>query len=352
MKKVTITDLADRTGISRSTISRVLNNNARVNPEIKNKVDKAIDELGYDRKTSGVKYSMPIKSVTIATTVSLQAPDQFYSAMIGEFQNHFAHMGLKAQLIILSSEMSDQEIVDKLSSAECVLMLGPELPHIAKEISARKIPVVLVNGFDAEMKISSVSLDYELGGELAARHLLSMGHKKIAMLTASTRPSIRKRTYGFERMLKEENCEQVTIIDILEYCSQNNRDELRNQIFNGTAGADFGASKVIGDILDRDLFNGSTAIFCVCDHTAISLINELEKRNISVPQDISILGFDNLSIADMIAPKLSSIGSNHTDTAHVAIQLLIQDLNESNLLAKRLNLGVELFSRESVSDIS
>ncbi|MGR5269091.1 LacI family DNA-binding transcriptional regulator [Vibrio astriarenae] len=352
MKKVTITDLANHTGISRATISRVLNNNDKVHPDIKSKVDAAVEELGYARKASGVKYSLPNKSITIATTASIQAPDQFYSSMISEFQHHFTQLGLQAQLVLINPEMNDQEIIDKLSTSKCLLMLGPELPHVANELSTKGIPVVLVNGFDPKMKISSVSLDYELGGELAARHFLDRGHSKVAMLTAVTRPSIRNRTYGFVRTLEEAGCEHIEVIDILDFCKENGFEELHSQIWNGQAGADFGASKIVNEILGQGIFKDATAIFCVCDHTAISLINALEQRGISVPNDKSVLGFDNLSIADMISPKLSSIGSDHSFTAHAAIQLLIQELNESFGVAKRMNLGVQLISRESVSDLA
>lgn len=348
MKKVTITDLSEMTGISRSTVSRVLNNNPKVDPEVRNKVELAIEESGYLRKASKVKYDVPIRSVTIATTVLVDTPDPYYSIMINQFQEQIHQMGLQPQLILLSSSMSNEQLLDKLSDSECVLMLGPELPSVANALKDKGTPVVMVNGFDVDMRISSISLDYELGGELAANYLFSYGHKNIAMLTAQTRPSIRKRTYGFQRAANELGAEKVTVIDILQYCKETDQVDICESIKLGEAGADFGASKVLPQILDKGLFNGATAIFCLCDRTALSLLDELEKRGISVPDDISVMGFDNISIGKMINPSLSSIGCDHKLTAQAAIQLLIQEFNENVDVAKRINMGVKLFARDSV----
>lgn len=351
MKKVTITDLSEMTGISRSTISRVLNNNPKVDPEVRKKVELAIEESGYLRKASKVKYDVPIRSVTIATTVLVDTPDPYYSIMINQFQEQFLQMGLQPQLILLNASMGDEQILEKLSSSECVLMLGPELPVVANALKDRNIPVVMVNGFDVDMRISSISLDYELGGELAAKYLIENGHKNIAMLTAQTRPSISKRTYGFERAAQERGAEEVTVIDILQYCQDTDQVDICKSIKLGEAGADFGASKVLPQILDKGLFNGATAVFCLCDRTAISLLDELEKRGLSVPDDMSVMGFDNLSIGKMISPSLSSIGCDHRLTAQAAIQLLIQEFNENVNVAKRVNMGVKLFPRDSVKSL-
>lgn len=347
-QKVTITDLSILSGISRSTISRVLNHNANVNPEVRKKVELAIKESGYSRKATKLKYNMPIRSVTIATMQSIDAADKFYSAMLEQFYEQFENMGLQAQLVMLHDEMDDAQILNKLIDSECILILGPELPVITTQLKAKNIPVVLVNGFDTEMKISSVSLDYELGGELAARHLINSGHRNIAMITAQTRPSIRKRTYGFERIAKELGIDNVTIIDILDFCHSNDKHALAEQIRTGKAGIDFGASKVIPKMLDQGLLQGATAVFCVCDSTALSLMDELEKRHIKVPNDLSVLGFDNLSIGMMITPSLSSIGTDHRIAAQSAIQLLIQEFNNESSIAQRINIGVKLFERDSV----
>ncbi len=208
-------------------------------------------------------------------------------------------------------------------------------------------PVVLVNGFDEDMRVSSVSLDYELGGELAAKHLTQLGHTKLAMLTAQTRPSIRKRTYGFERRAKEQGAEQVTVVDILDFCEQNGRTELADDIRKGQAGADFGASKILPQILDSGQLDGASAIFCLCDRTAITLIEELENRGISVPEDVSVLGFDNLSIGTMISPSLSSIGCDYAHMAKSSIESLFHEFSDTSDIAKRISLGVRLFERES-----
>ncbi|MCQ1056483.1 LacI family transcriptional regulator [Photobacterium sp. ZSDE20] len=347
-KKVTITDLANITGISRSTISRVLNNNDKVHPDVRQKVDQAIEESGYQRKSTKVKYEVPIRSVTIATLVHVDTPDHYYSNMISKFRDKFRQMGLDAHLVMLTPEMSDSQVLNKFSDSECVLILGPELPIIANALKSRGTPVVLVNGFDSDMKISSVSLDYSLGGEMVANYLLHKGHRNIAMLTAQTRPSISQRTYGFEQKAKELGADKVTVVDILDICNKLGDATLAQSIRQGKAGADFGASKILAYILDNKLFNGASAVFCLCDRTAISLIDELEKRQHQVPRDLSVVGFDNSSIGTMITPSLTSVGCDYNTIAQTAIQLIIQEFNTPSTTAKRINIGVELFERKSV----
>jgi DNA-binding LacI/PurR family transcriptional regulator len=352
MKKITISDLAEVSGISRSTISRVLNNNPNVNAEIKKQVEDAIDKTGYIRKAPKINLTSPVSTINIATTVPIDAPDQFYSIIMNEFQQQLRSMGIEPKLTLINDEIDTDKILKKLDDAESVLMLGPELPNVAHALAETGKPIVLVNGYDTEMRVSSVSLDYELGGELAAKHLLENGHKKIAMITAQTRPSIRKRTYGFERKAKELGAQSVKIVDIIEMCEELNHPELADKIKVGQAGADFGASQILPEILDNGYLDDVSAIFCLCDRTAITLIEELENRQINVPNDISILGFDNLTISSMISPTLSSIGCDINHLAKATIQALFQEFNDKSDIAMRINIGVQLFSRDSVKKMN
>jgi DNA-binding LacI/PurR family transcriptional regulator len=351
MKKVTISDLSEMTGISRSTVSRVLNNNPNVHTDIKRQVEEAIEKSGYQRKAAKLKLTAPVTSVNIATTVPVGSPDQFYTIMMNEFQTQLSDMGIEPKLTLINGKIDQQQILKKLESAESVLMLGPELPEVAHKLADQEKPIVLVNGYDDKMRLSSVSLDYELGGELAAKHLIEYGHKKLAMLTAQTRPSIRKRTYGFERKAKELGAESVEIIDIIEMCNKLGHKGLAEKIMVGKAGADFGASLILPELLDSGMLDDATAIFCLCDRTAITLIEELDNRGIRVPDDVSVIGFDNLSISSMVTPTLSSIGGEISYMVKSTIDALFHEFNNTSDIATRINIGVQLYSRDSVKKL-
>ncbi len=351
VKKPTLSDISTLSGVSKSTVSRVLNHNMNVQQDIREKVEAAMEKCGYERKKTNVKLALPFTSVTLISTDSFDSPDLFYAEMLQEVRLHCEKIGLKAHLVLLNENHTQQQIEEKLASVEAAMLLGSEDRNLMHILEARGIPKILVNGVDDEMRVSSISPDYDLGGRLAANYLIEQGHVNMKILTAQTRHSLRQRTESFLFEARLKGISSCDKIDILDYCELHNMQELKDKITQGKAGSDFGAQHVLPKMLDEGIFDGVTAIFCVCDKTAISLIDALECRGYKVPDDISVLGCDNLSISSMLPVALSSIGCDFSVLASSAIHLLMEDINESHTTARRINVGVELFKRASVLSV-
>ncbi|MGR5285018.1 LacI family DNA-binding transcriptional regulator [Vibrio maritimus] len=349
MKKVTISDLSDMTGISRSTISRVLNNNSKVDPKVKKLVEEAVISSGYKKKPAKIQLTTTIKHVSIVSSVPVESVDQFYSNIVEKFQMKFNQMNIESKLILLNEDKRLNR--KKLENSEAVILLGPNLVAIAHELADEGIPVVLVNSYDHSMRISSISIDHELGGELAASYLHSQGHKNVAMITAQIHDSIKDRTNAFIKRTQALGVDEMKIIDILECCENLKNEELLQRIKKGVAGSDFGASHILPSILSSGTLDNITGIFCLCDRTAIALIEELTKQNKRVPEDISVVGFDNLSISSMISPALDSIGYEISSIVESTVSRLFHEIEHKNDSCQRVMLGVKMFKRETVKSL-
>ena len=329
----TISEVADLAGVSLATVSRVLNGSDKVAPKTLEKVNAGMKELGY-RPNSHARSLASNQSNSIGLMLAELDGPYYGPIMAGverALRQHHKH------LLIASShatEQDEREGIDFLLDRRCdaLILLSEALTDDELiEISRQKIPVILLNRFIPEVLDKCVFLDNELSGRQATQHLIDQGHKKIACVTGPLwKKDARDRLQGYrltlaqngikfdERMVVEGNFNESGGIDAVKKLT------LRQQDY--------------------------TAIFSCNDEMAAGIIETLRLQGIKVPEDISVIGHDDVNFAYYMAPKLSTIRFPIQEMAITATNMLLQQVYNLTLPIQN-RFESEVIERNSVKSL-
>jgi DNA-binding LacI/PurR family transcriptional regulator len=200
--------------------------------------------------------------------------------------------------------------------------LDPE-EEIIHRITQGVLQPVLVNSADPSMMLDCVSPSNFYGGALAARRLLELGHRKVAYIGPHHRHTIRERMRGFRHTILEE------------------KGTTFEEFLLSTADSGFGQA---GDAVRKLLAKNPelTGIFCMNDAIALGALGAAQELGLSVPDDLSIIGFDDLPFAELSTPRLSTVRVDRREIAREAVDLLRRRLTEPSANARQVQLGVQL----------
>lgn len=348
-KKVTLQELAKQSGTSIATVSRVLNNSELVSDETRNIINQAIEKTGY-KKQKRLSVLSQLGKIAIIANDDVETPSSFYNAILSGLKFEANRLSIEFELLLTSQIANFDKYHQYLSSFDGILLIGLENPLTLEYLRKHNLPVQIINGVDSLMQFSSISPDYEQGGYLAGQYFLNRSLTKPKLLTANLRQSIYQRQQGFMRAYHEVGNElDLThqIIDLLEV-SKIISPKLHHKIMNNNAGADFGAVKLLPTLIENGYFDDCDSVFCICDMMAISLIQSLKSHGVRIPEDISVIGFDDLEVSKIITPNLTTIQINYIDLAKQGLAMLIHKINHGTVCSVRSNLSVELIERNSV----
>lgn len=352
-KKITLDTLATLAGVSKATVSRVLNGNTFVSDDIKNKVQLAIAETGYKTKSKSLNFGVDIQKITIISGDFLSSGHGFYNAIISGIKKESQRLSLDLDMFLVKRHTSMEQVEHKVSCSSAILLIGIDNKDVLGLIKKHHVPTVIINGNDYNMGISSISPDYTLGAQLVTSELIAQGHKKIKLITSQHRYSLIQRTDGYRHALDVNLIPHNTSEDVLDlpiYARDVLKDEdLYQRIITGQAGMDFGASEILDHAVENGDFDDYSAIFCVCDMVAYALLDAFENNSISVPQQKSVVGFDNLEMSTLTSPPLTTVSTNFPDLAKAALHMLIKEINQTHVFTSRLLVGVNLVKRESIA---
>lgn len=333
---MSIERIAQIAGVSKATVSRAINNPTLVKPETVEKVNKAITEISYKpRVKKTLSVNIYFNRISIVIHPSVLQPHSFYFTIYEHLQNEANKFGLNIETIIVSSENNISSVYKKVKKSESIIIAGVNNQELNDLVHELNIPAVLINCFDDLMRLSSISPDFELGGYLVGKAIINKGYKKPKVLTTIPRLTIQQRVDGFYRAMKvgEVNFEYAQdVIDIRAYAD----NATLTQMNNDTAGQDFGSSLVMDKIVDSGVFEDCDVVFCICDLMAISLIQSLKSKDVKVPKDIGVVGFDDLEISSLITPSLTTVRPEYKSLAKSSIYKLIHlsnDVQEPNVRA-------------------
>lgn len=326
-----IKDVAKEAGVSIATVSRVLNDIDVVNEDTKKKVLDAIKKLGY--RPNIVARSLKTQRTK---TIGILIPDissQFYPEIVrgAEDVSHIYDYNVilcnsdfdadkeKEYLRVLKEKMVDGVIYMSSSLNEDILDLINELD----------LKTVLVETKDKDGAFPSVTIDNISAVHDGTKYLIDQGLKNLAFIGVNedTMNAWGERYIGFEKALKEA---KLSVVDEL-VCF----DTLR--VKSGLKG-------VKQFIESGKTFDG---IVCASDEIAMGAINELRDNGIKVPEDVSVIGFNNNYAASIFYPKISTITQPSYDMGSVAMRMLIKILNKKELDQDQYVLDYELIKRDS-----
>lgn len=343
-KKVTLTDIAQQCGVSKATVSRVMNQSELVSDDVVKRVRTVLKESGYKRGEPKLRLAMPIKRILLIGEQDINSPHSFFGTILKDLKHQASDLGIEIELL-LRSQVSFTEPEQLLTRAQAIIVLGMDDAKLLKRLRDTHLPVMLINGFDPLMQYSSVSPDYYLGGQLATDYLFSLGHKNIKCVTANIKPTVYQRTEGFRTSLLNHGVKNPDehVIDLTSHM----QDDVLTNALRNELGTDFGAHNKIPEMIRNGIFNDCSAVFCICDMIALTLIEAFRTQGIRVPDDISVIGFDGVEIGELSTPPLSTISTDHRRIAKVAIYNLIQAINNGSETVTRTCVSVSLTPRST-----
>lgn len=321
-------DIAARCEVSVSTASRALAGQKGVRDDLRLRIVEAARALDYP-------VAPPLAGGRILVAASRAAMTdysrtQFTWHVLEGLRARAAERGLSVELLPLSESGAPDELAaaPALMAASGILLLTVDDPDILAAAAASGKPAVLVNGDDPLMRVSSVSPCNRSAAALAANWLIGLGHRDIAFVMRPGRTTIRRRTEGWRDALAAHGlpAPESRVLTVSDWLPAE-------------------AERVVGEHLDRGLLDGVTAILCAADSAALGVLAALKARGIACPEAMSVVGMDNLPIADLIQPGLTTMHIPARELGETAIDMLLDQSAHRRDVPRRVELACALIAR-------
>jgi len=328
---ITIKDIARESGVNISTVSRALNDAYGVHQETRGHVLAVAAHLNYhpNRVARGLKTR---RSHTLGLIVS-DIRNPFFAEVARGVEDAARAGG--CDLVLCNSDLDPRKQMEYVASLLEKQVDGILMNSVANlslkqqdQLAASGVPIVLLNRSAARKSFSTVCADNEAGGVMAAQYLLRLGHQNIAHLTGPRRHgSLTDRARGFLRVLKATNLPRKLTV-------------LHGQ--NSFLGGYTLAHKLLAQQPEV------SAIFAANDLMAFGAIRAMLELGRRIPEHISLIGFDNVELAGVVHPPLTTIHQPKYDMGRAAVETLLRlARNKDKPVREHLLLGVELIERES-----
>ena len=287
--RTSMANIAAHAGVSTATVSRVFNGVGQVSDETRRKVLTAIDELGYDRPAPERTPDTPTIGVIVP-----ELTNPIFAAFAHHLQEEVARAGgiamIRSQTPGATSEFDHLSSLLEHRVSGLIFVSGRHADLLADlgpyhEVVARSIPLVTINGARAEIPAPDFSTDDTLGIRAAVTHLHELGHSRIALLTGRTHivPALRKAE-AFTQVMEELVGDRSPIIEETFYTYE-------------------AAAAHTNGLIER----GVTAIVTGSDLQALGAIRTITSLGLSVPEDISVIGFDDSFLMSHLSPGLTTV---------------------------------------------
>ena len=332
--KVTSLDVAKKAGVSQSAVSRVLTPGASASKKTAAKVISAVNELGY-RPNIIARTLITGKSRIIGLVVAY-LNNRFYPEVLEKLSNKLQKEGYQVLIFIAQNTEDDiSNVVEGILEYQVDAIVAASVgmsSDLAARCQASGVPIVLFNRGQANSELSSVTSDNFKGGWKAAKHLLGLGHKKIGYIAGWEGASTQlERERGFNAGLKENG---LTVS--------------RREVGNFVRGeAQEAAKRMFSDQ------TYPTAVFVASDHMAFAVIDVLRSElGFKVPEDVSLIGFDDVSLASYSAYNLTTIKQPITQMVETTVNILLDQINHPKPKKNRIiKIDPILIKRNSTSSV-
>ncbi|ACO33641.1 MAG TPA: LacI family transcriptional regulator [Acidobacterium sp.] len=327
-----IRTIARVANVSIATVSRTINHVPTVNPKIAKRVWEVIEELNYFPNTQA-RALVSGRSKIFGLIIS-EITNPFFPELIQGFEDVAIESGYE---ILVSSTNYDpkrmaqciRRMLERKVEGVAVMTFGIEEP-LLDQLAQRNIPLVFIDVGPPSPGVSLLKVDYQHGIRQGVQHLAALGHRKISFITGPLRlHSAQSRLAAFTKSLKE--------------CGITPHPEWIVEGDHTLEGGVAAAEKLLA-------FDESpTAIMCSNDMTAIGVLHHMYRANLRVPDDMSVMGFDNIHIAEVTTPPLTTIQMSRFELARAAVTALRAQVESASSLApqREYKIATELVVRES-----
>ncbi|MCM3720212.1 LacI family DNA-binding transcriptional regulator [Fictibacillus phosphorivorans] len=322
---VTLKDVAKRAGVSVSTASYSINGSSLITKETKQKVLLAAKEIGY--RTNGPAKNLKEKKTNIIGLFLSGFTGPFFTDMMEGIQDVVIQNGY--ELMVYASDDNHRLLVERYVDGAIILNHHME-DSFLKAIADEKLPCVVL---DREIKtpfINHVLLPNEQGSAMAVRYLLEKGHNRIGYMAGS------RESYDGEMRLKGFKTEMK------KYNRSFSRKDLLRADFTESSGY-----LAMSQYIEKRTQDVPTAFICANDEMAMGAIRAIKEKNLKIPDDIAIVGFDDIYVSKHFSPSITTIKVPRKEWGTIAAQSLFKMMDSTYDAETMEAVSVELMSRTS-----
>lgn len=330
-----IRQVADEAGVSIGTVSRVLNNKPGVGEQTRQHILSVAKELGY---IPSKRLSPSHSQVTHLGVLSpIFQPDitsnPFYAAVFHGVEHicHEFHINLSySSLRFTDTQLHSYPFVVKHTQLDGLVLVGGGIPQGIVEalVAPAPLPLVLVDNCFPDCNWDAVMIDNVRGVRLSTEYLINQGHRHIVLIGGPDHPSIVERR--------------------LSYCETMRRHDLTATIVTppnlGPTDGQWGVVEILRKLPE------TTAIICSNDEQAVGALRKLQELGYSVPDDFSLVGFDNINMVQFTTPPITTVCVDRGTMGQIAVQLLLERVKSPERPVIKVTIGVELVERGSVGN--
>ena len=326
-----IREIARRAKVSTATVSRAINRVPTVDPQLAKRVWKIIDELGYFPNTQA-RALVSGRSRIFGLIVS-EITNPFFPEIVQTFENLAVENNYE---ILLTSTVHDpkrmessvRRMIERRVDGVAILTFGME-ETLIEHLRFRRVPLVFVDVGPDVPGIANIRIDYQNGIRQAVQHLAALRHTRIAFVTGPLHlKSAMARRDAFKTAMAEIGLSPDLIV------VGDHRME--------------GGMQALLEL--ASLSNRPTALLCSNDMTAIGVMREAYDQNIKIPDELSVVGFDDIRLAEFTIPPLTTVQMSQHELAKIAFQALLNEVeSEAPMLPHKYELTTSLVLRRSTA---
>ena len=309
-KRVTVHDIAKLAKVSIATVSRTINRVPTVDPVLARRIRRVIEKEGYYPNTNA-RALVRGHSRTLGLIVS-EITNPFFPEIIQTFaklgaQNNYEILLSSIDYNPRSLEITARQMIERSVGAVAILTFGGEAPLI-DILTTRNIAVFAVDADPPRPLLKTIQIDYEHGIRQAVQHLAALGHERIAFI-------------GGPQQLKTAAMRKVAV----QQCMKEIDLELLPELFvdgDHTIDAGLKALSILASMRDRP-----SAVLCSNDMTAIGVMRAAFDLGLNIPQDLSVIGFDDIRLAQFMTPPLTTVQLSQSEIARLSFSGLLDSLD-------------------------
>lgn len=329
----TMNDVAKAAGVSIATVSRVINKSGGVSPKLERRVLKAMENLHYHPSSLARSFKMQETHLIGLIIPLLDHP--FFSRLAQVMEQELFANNYRA--IICNTEENPQreleyiEILLRQRIDGVIINSAAENTDYLFDLQAQHIPCVLIDRNVAHFECSKVFSDNSLGGYLGMKYLLDLGHRRIKIVAPfNFAQPMQNRLRGVREAMAEYGIRAESDMFLT---SDDHSFEMGIR-----AGLELAKSRV-----------RPSAIFALTDVTAVGVMHGLARMNLRVPDDISVMGYDNIPMSAYVMPPLSTVAQPIIEMGKTAVEILLKHIQDPNLTSDKAVLPTQLVIRESTA---
>jgi DNA-binding LacI/PurR family transcriptional regulator len=324
--------IAEQAGVSVGTVSRVLNNKNGVSDDVRRRVLQVAQQLNYSlaRRNPLQRVSLTHIGLLVRPLGEILAASPFYADVYHGVEQICSELRINLYFGSVDSVEDRVRNLPTLVGDERIgglVLVGAMAPSVVERLAAAcQLPLVLIDNWYANCRWDSVMLDNAQGIAEATERLIELGHREIVFISGPDHPSIVERCAGYRSVMQEHGLSSrivhVSELDIAE--------------------GDSAAEEVAGKLPQ------TTAVVCSNDMQAFGVMRRLAQLGYHIPEDISVVGFDDVSMAALTYPPLTTVHVDRLAFGRLAVELLLSRVQSPNRPPVRCTMSVKFIERASM----